>query len=138
MLMQYISSLLKVFCCILYLKCFKRKITKLSNFFYVVKEMRLEKYINDTKILVAILATVDFSVPVYFLLYQVMNIYFLVFLLIFQFYYLFEMITRRENESEKNCDCFVVNLPRKISFRSILANMLTSYVYVMIFVLDNM
>jgi len=137
MLMKMISDVLKVFCCLLYLKCFKRKIAKLSNFYYIVEEMKITKYIKNKKLVVAILVMFDFSVPVYFLLFQIMNIYYLMFFLIFQLYYLIEMLTNKEKESEKNCDCYVINLPRKISFYSILTNMLTSYVFVMIFFLDN-
>lgn len=137
MLMKIISSVLKLFCCILYLKCFKRKIIKLSNFYYIVEEMGMTRYIKNKKLLVAILITFDFSIPAYFLIYQKINIFFLIYFLCFQFCYLVEMLTRKEKESKKNCDCFVMNFPRKISFRSVLANMLTSYVFVMIFFLDN-
>lgn len=135
--MKCISSVLKVFCSILYLKCFKRKITKLSNFYYIVEEMKMTRYIKNTRLLVAIMVTFDFSVPVYFLIFQIMNIYCLAFFLLFQLCYLVEMLTKKERESKKNCDCFIMNLPRKISFSSVFANVLTSYVFVMIFLLDN-
>ena len=138
MLMQWISSLLKVFCCIIYLKCLKRKITKLSDFYYVVEELNATRYIKNKKLLGGILVTFDFSIPVYFLIFHSMDIYFLVFVLFFQTSYLIEMITRKEKESKKNCDCFVMNLPRKISFSSVIINILTTYVFVMIFILDSM
>lgn len=96
MLMQWISSLLKVFCCIIYLKCFKRKITKLSDFYYVVEELNATRYIKNKKLLGGILVTFDFSIPVYFLIFHSMDIYFLVFVLFFQTSYLIEMITRKE------------------------------------------
>lgn len=137
MLIKFISGALKIFCCILYLKCFKQKIIKLSNFYYVVDEMKMTRYIKNKKLLVAILVVFDFSIPLYFLLFQIMNLYYLAFFLFFQICYLIEMLSKKEKESEKNCDCFVLNVPRKISFRSVLANILTSYVFVMIFFLDN-
>lgn len=137
MLMKCISGVLKIFCSILHLKCFKRKITKLSNLYYIVEEMKMTRYIKNTRLLVAIMATFDFSVPAYFLIFQTMNIYCLTFFLFFQLCYLVEMLTKKEGESKKNCDCFVMNLPRKISFSSVFANVLTSYVFVIIFLLDN-
>lgn len=138
MLINLISGIIKVICCIIFLKCFKRKIINLTNFYYIVEEMKVARYIKNKKIVASILVTFDFSVPIYFLMIKKMNIYYLLILLFFQLFYLAEMLKRKDEENEKNCDCYVINLPRKISVGSVFFNALISYLFVIIFILDNL
>ncbi len=98
----------------------------------------MARYIKNKKIVASILVTFDFSVPIYFLMIKKMNIYYLLILLFFQLFYLAEMLKRKDEENEKNCDCYVINLPRKISVGSVFFNALISYLFVIIFILDNL
>lgn len=137
MLIDVISGLLKIFCCILYLKCFMRKTKKLCNFYFVVEEMNMTKIIKNTKLLVTLLVVFDFSVPAYFVLFWKMHICYLVIFLLFQSWYLIEMLTKKEKKSDRNCGCYVINLPQKVSFSSVLTNLSVSYLFIMIFLWDN-
>lgn len=137
MLTYIISVILKIFFCIFYLKCFSRKQKKIWNFYSVVKKMNVTRMIKNKKIVAASLMVFDISVPIYFILFRRLHIYYLIVILLIQLLYLLEMMITKSPKQDENCNCYIINLPREVSFSSVLSNLLVSYVFILIFIFDN-
>lgn len=137
MLTESISVVLKIFFCLFYLKCFSRKQKKIWNFYSVVKKMNLTRMIRNKKIVATLLMVFDISVPICFILFRRLHIYYLIVILLIQLLYLLEMLITKSPKRDGNCDCYIINLPREVSFSSVFSNLLVSYLFILIFVFDN-
>lgn len=137
MTLRNISFILKIFFSIFYLKCFSRKWKKIWNYYNVISNMKIIKMFIYKKSIAILLMEFDISVPIYFVLFNKMNVCYLIFVLLMQLIYLLEMIITKSPKEDGNCGCYVINLPQKVSFSSIINNLLVSYGFICIFIIDN-
>ena len=138
MILNTINVLLKIFFSVFFFKCFSRKLKKIWNFYSIVKEMNLAKLVENKKIITVLLILFDVSVPIYFILFQNLNISYLIIILAIQLFYLLEMLMPKSSSKSSNCNCYIINLPKQVTFSSIINNMLVSFCFILIFIIDNM
>lgn len=133
---KILGIVLKIIISILFYKNFLRKYRNLWQYSLAVRESIAKENVYFTIFMSSLLIMYDASIPIYLLMFRKIHFEFLIYVLCMQIYFLFKMIALGKKQNKKNCGCYIMNFPRKVTLNEIMKNMVVIYIVMIIFLIQ--